>query len=249
MKIASLGGQIDFEAQWAAAVPLLRRSARARRLSLRVHRDARVEIVAPPHLSARVIERFVVEHRDWIDRHVNRARASAPPVAEFPPRAFELSAWAESWSLSFEPGQSALRLRTAQPGVLQMTGTGTHAAIARTLRHWLLAYAGPKLVQDLRICAAQLGVRFGACSIRRQRSRWGSCSAKGRISLNIALAFQPPAVVQYLLVHELTHLKHMNHSNRFWQEVARHCPDWRRLDRELLAGWCRVPKWLHHDEA
>ena len=85
--------------------------------------------------------------------------------------------------------------------------------------------------------------------IRRQRTRWGSCSTRGTISLNCCLLFQRPAVVRYLMIHELAHTLHMNHSRRFWHCVARHCPEYRSLDRELLDGWRRVPDWVFGDEA
>ena len=84
--------------------------------------------------------------------------------------------------------------------------------------------------------------------IRRQRSRWGSCSTRGTISLNCCLMFQRPQVVRYLMIHELSHTVQMNHSRRFWQTVSRHCPDYRRLDRELLDGWRRVPSWVFADD-
>ena len=63
-----------------------------------------------------------------------------------------------------------------------------------------------------------------------------------------AIDRQRPAVVRYLLIHELVHTMHMNHSRRFWQRVARHCPDYESLDRELLDGWRRVPSWVFGDD-
>ena len=80
--------------------------------------------------------------------------------------------------------------------------------------------------------------------VRLQRTRWGSCSSRGRISLNLALVFQPPAVLRYLLVHELAHTRHMNHSRAFWAAVAACEPDYRRLDALLCKGWHNVPDWL-----
>jgi predicted metal-dependent hydrolase len=80
--------------------------------------------------------------------------------------------------------------------------------------------------------------------LRRQRTRWGSCSAKGTISLNMCLMFQRPAVVRYLLVHELCHRRQLNHSPRFWSLVESFEPQWRVLDAELLRGWQNVPAWV-----
>jgi len=84
----------------------------------------------------------------------------------------------------------------------------------------------------------------GRLQVRCQRARWGSCSRRATISLNACLLFQRPEVLRYLLVHELSHLRHMNHSERFWAVVARYQPDWQVLDRELTQGWRRVPTWM-----
>jgi len=69
--------------------------------------------------------------------------------------------------------------------------------------------------------------------VRNQRSRWGSCSRRGTISLNWRLVQTPPAVRDYLVLHELAHLKEMNHSRRFWNEVARLCPGFREAEHWL----------------
>jgi len=70
-------------------------------------------------------------------------------------------------------------------------------------------------------------------TVRNQRSRWGSCSRRGTISLNWRLIQAPPFVRDYIVLHELAHLKEMNHSRRFWREVARLCPDFADAERWL----------------
>jgi predicted metal-dependent hydrolase len=70
-------------------------------------------------------------------------------------------------------------------------------------------------------------------SVRNQRSRWGSCSARGTVSLNWRLVRTPDNVRDYIILHELAHLREMNHSDRFWARVAETCPGWREAERWL----------------
>jgi predicted metal-dependent hydrolase len=98
----------------------------------------------------------------------------------------------------------------------------THKEAARALVHARLAHFA-ELYQ----------VSFKRVAIRNSRSRWGSCSAKGNLNFNYRLVLLPPHLVDYVVVHEVCHLKHFNHSPDFWAEVARTCPEWKRLRREL----------------
>jgi hypothetical protein len=84
--------------------------------------------------------------------------------------------------------------------------------------------AAKELPARLSELARAHGFSASAVSVRNQRTRWGSCSPSGRISLNWRLIQAPPAVCDYVLLHELTHLRHPNHSARFWRELARLCP-------------------------
>ena len=81
--------------------------------------------------------------------------------------------------------------------------------------------------------AAQHSLRVGSVSIRNQRSRWGSCARNGNIALNFRLVQMPPQVRDYVLVHELMHLKQQNHSRRFWRLVEAACPEFREAERWL----------------
>ena len=81
--------------------------------------------------------------------------------------------------------------------------------------------------------APLVGVRYGRVSVRKQRSKWGSCSTAGNLSFNCLLLLAPPEVLDYVVVHELCHRLEMNHSPRFWAEVRRVCPDYERCRRYL----------------
>lgn len=94
--------------------------------------------------------------------------------------------------------------------------------------------------------AARVGVSYGRVTIRAQKSRWGSCSARGNLNFNCLLMVCPPEVRDYVVIHELCHRKHMNHSPAFWTEVARFCPDfptrkqWLKENGARLIG--RIPR-------
>jgi predicted metal-dependent hydrolase len=97
----------------------------------------------------------------------------------------------------------------------------------------LRALAAATLIPRLHELAAQHGLTVSRVSIRNQRSRWGSCSRKGAISLNFRLVQMPAWVADYVLIHELMHLQQQNHGRRFWRLVERACPEFREAERWL----------------
>lgn len=240
-------GQLQlFEAREMSDRWTVRVSRRARRLSVRVYPGGRVEVVVPPGASPAMVQRFVGTHRQWIDRRVEDLSASGEVSAERRPALIDLPAIGQRCAVEYEhsAGQTA-RARTNAAGVLVVEGPlHSDRAITAALRQWLADLAHDGLSRQLAQIAQADGFRYSRVQIRRQRTRWGSCSASGTISLNVCLMFLEPAVVRYLLIHELCHTRHMNHSQRFWSLVEAHEPDYARLDRELLRGWQRVPGWM-----
>ncbi len=199
----------------------------------------------PPRTSRATVSAFLTEHRDWIETRRAAALRQQPPEGPFPPPRIELPALYESWRVHLAGGTGPLRIRAPGDELLTISGeVDSPQRLKDALRRWLLGRAQLVLTEHLADCAREFGFTYGRLSIRRQRTRWGSCSARGTISLNCCILFQPPEVLRYLLIHELSHTRHMNHSRAFWQCVAGCCPDYRKLDRQLLDGWRRVPSWL-----
>lgn len=229
---------LDRSERWAVRV-----SARARRLSVRIFPGGKVEVVVPPRVPSSIVQRFIGQHRDWIERRVQAWQAVATPAPVRPER-LELPALGISCFVEYQPGAGATRARMGSDA-LQVGGrVDDLRSVARALERWLREQVLDAMEAQVQALAAQGGFRYSRIRIRRQRTRWGSCSSKGTLSLNVCLAFLEPAVARYLLVHELCHTRHMNHSDRFWALVEHHEPGWRHLDRALNEGWRQVPPWI-----
>lgn len=117
----------------------------------------------------------------------------------------------------------------------QLKRLGPSSCQAEFQNGQLRARAKRELPARLYELAARFGLRVGRISIRNQKWRWGSCSSSGHICLNWRLIEMPDAVRDYVLIHELMHLKRLDHSPKFWSLVARACPDYRDLRRQLAA--------------
>lgn len=223
---------------------VVRHSRRARRVAVRIDASGGVELVVPRGISEARARAFLASRAAWVSRHLQR-RAPATPEQSFPPAEIDLPAVGERWRVFLAGGAGRLRLREREGRLLEVRGGGDASQWRRLLQRWLVARARETLAVALSDVARRHGFRFRSLSVRRQRTRWGSCSTRGSISLNQCLLFQTPAVLRYLLCHELSHTEHMNHSARFWRRVAQCEPHYRSLDAELLrSGWGRVPRWV-----
>ena len=101
------------------------------------------------------------------------------------------------------------------------------------LERWYRAQAASVLERKAREFATAFGVSYGRFTIRGQRTRWASCSHRGTLSFNWRLIMAPESVVDYVVIHEVAHLKEMNHTKRFWESVAERCPSWRERKKWL----------------
>jgi predicted metal-dependent hydrolase len=218
----------------------VRVSSRARRLTARVHIGGRVEIVVPVGVNARAVRDFVQRFTPWIDRKVAAMQCFAEPAATVPP-SIDFSYTGERFEVEWL--QAAKREIVLDGGRLEVRAPDAEQARLK-LREWLKRAAHERLGPPLLQLARDLAYSIERVVIRCQRTRWGSCSTRGTVSLNCSLVFLRPEVVRYLFVHELAHTTHMNHSAGFWRLVETLEPDYRRLDRELLAGWRTVPLWV-----
>lgn len=223
----------------------VRHSQRARRMQIRVSPWHGVEVVVPPRHSEKRVQRFVADNRVWIQDAWREIQAIYPEAGQTRlPTSVHLAALGKDWKLIYRQGKAS-EIKELSPGLLCVTITGTDsAAAADRLREWLGAIARQAFTPWLAAVAKRTGLIYKRIQIRGQRSRWGSCSARGTIALNYKLLFVKPEVVEYLFIHELCHTRHLNHSRRFWSLVGQFEPRFRRLDWILGDSWRAVPAWV-----
>jgi predicted metal-dependent hydrolase len=201
---------------------LLRPSARARRLSLRVSGiDGRVTVSYPLHASERQAMAFAVEKADWIRGQLARQ----PDVVAVAPG---VAVPVEGRWLTVEAG-TGRGVKVEEARLVAPAGRPAAAVGA-----FLKALARERLAAASDRHAAALGRGFGRLSLRDTRSRWGSCSAAGDLMYSWRLVMAPPEVLDYVAAHEVAHLAHMHHGPAFWAEVRRLYGDYR-----AARGWLR----------
>jgi predicted metal-dependent hydrolase len=222
----------------------VRESRRARRLILQLVPPHTLEVVVPRGTRPRAIETFVRENRGWIER-ARIELAARSRDREVLPRRIDLVAIGREVEVAYDLHDDRPP-RCHDDGVrIRVTCPANEPGLARKLlRSWILRAARTHLHPWLFRVAEVVGEAPERVQMRLQRTRWGSCSAQRTVSLNAALLLLPPELVRYLMVHELCHLRRLDHSRRYWRLVERFEPDFRALDRRLTQAWTELPPWL-----
>ncbi|HVA54948.1 MAG TPA: SprT family zinc-dependent metalloprotease [Gammaproteobacteria bacterium] len=222
-----------------------RRSPRAKQLQVRITPWQGIEVVIPKRTSKQRVRSFLTRQRKWIRDTWERMQSQIVDADRRLPDTLALRAIGEHWQILYRR-RSGKQVRIVSHGrTLIVHHPGDDEPACRTaLRSWLARRARECLgAKALRMSAAT-GNRYRRLQIRGQKSRWGSCSSSGTLSLNYKLLFLEPELVRYLLVHELSHTRVLDHSPRFWKLVAQYEPRWRELDAELGEAWRDVPAWV-----
>jgi predicted metal-dependent hydrolase len=201
---------------------------RAKRYIIRVRPDGSLRVTIPRGGSQRHAQLFLEEQQTWAERERLRVLALHAPARWFAGepillggRLVRLSVVADHGSRWLELGGERVRLRD---GTMDLR-PAAEECLTRIARRTL----APRLHE----LAAVHGLSVHRVTIRNQRSRWGSCARSGAVALNFRLVQTPEAVRDYVLIHELMHLKQQNHSRRFWRLVEEACPEFRESERWL----------------
>jgi hypothetical protein len=203
----------------------VRRSARARRVRVTVGPDGGVVVTLPARAPEREAAAAVVELRPWIDR---RRREAAARVVRLARPEGTVPYLGELLELRPEAGRTRAHRRGS---VLLVPAAEPERRDA--LERWYRRAARAEVLPRLDAASAAIGRPYASLTIRDQRTRWGSCSAKGAMSFNWRLLLAPAEILDYVVWHEACHLVHLDHSPRFWAELARHRPGYREPQRWL----------------
>jgi predicted metal-dependent hydrolase len=195
-------------------------------MRLRVFPDGRVEVVLPRRAPAGPVEDFVRRSAGWIHNTRARLAARAPESPAISPH--------ETWyrgrrvPVVHRPG-AAPPYRVRFTGeAFEITGDGSEERTAPLLEAWFRQAARAVFHARVHALNAETGYAWSRIRVADQTTRWGSCSTKGALSFNWRLLMAPPEVLDYVVIHELAHLREMNHSPRFWALVEARCADYRR---------------------
>ena len=211
----------------------LRRSARARHARLSIRPDGELVVTLPARAPERWATELVQTRHDWVVQHQDRLRSEVARFAARPAlddgRPIPLGGLAHR--LEFAPlppdrkrtrvlhddtGETTLRLELAR---------GDIRRAATILEAWLRTEARDAIERRVAVRARDLGIEPAGLAIRDQRSRWGSASRNGNVSFNWRLILAPAAILDYVVVHELAHLRQFGHGQRFWALVRDLVPD------------------------
>jgi predicted metal-dependent hydrolase len=226
----------------------VRVSARARSVRLVVSPEDGLVVVVPRGFPQGRVGAIVREHAPWIERTMERTserRAHLAALADAPvPHAVDMPGIGVRWQVAMRPTATAGVRGTVRDGTLTLTGeVGDTAACYAAIRRAVARVARERLPLMLGSAEAETGWSASGVRVRRQRSRWGSCTSAGALSLNESLVFLPQHLVRYVMVHELAHIRRMDHSSAFWALVQDHETAWKQHRRDLHEAWRHVPAW------
>jgi len=216
-----------------------RRSFKARRVRLEVRQQTGLTVIVPRSYSISRLPGLLKSKERWISRNLQRFNQSQPASAAkklqsgdtvpYLGRELELVEQGDhdGDSVALEGNKLAVRPDLFNNGLLEPA-----------LEQWYRTEAYKLITERADKLSSQMGINYKRLVIRGQKTRWGSCSHRKNLSFNWKLIMAPQPAVDYVIIHELIHLKEMNHSKRFWILVAQYCP-----------GWREHKKWLKQHEA
>lgn len=205
----------------------MRLSTRARYLRVTVNPSSGAVVTLPRRAGRAQLEAFLAEHRPWIVRQVDRIAAIAERLPKRWPYGTTLPYCGEEHQVMLREGSRRPRVHRDDGSLTVIMPQPSPERARPVLKRWFVDEARAHLAARTTALAAPLEVTWSQLRVGASEHRWGSCSLPGALCFNYRLVMAPPAVLDYVVVHELCHRLEFNHSPRFWSLVAEHCPQYR----------------------
>lgn len=226
----------------------VRKSRQAKSLQLKISAEKGLEVVVPYRAIGVNIHQLLDANRAWIQGKLTEYRQVLPQQQRLPER-LPLLAVDQVWQVHYVAAAGKPRCLPRPGNALTVLGNlDDVVGCEQALKDWLRDKAKSHLVPWVRKLSVETQLICANVTVREQRTRWGSCSSKADINLNWKLLFLPERLARYILIHELCHIRHLNHSARFWQLVAEFDPHFKQHRRELKQLTSRIGLWgIQHD--
>lgn len=225
----------------------VKKHARARHVKLKTSLTHGLELVVPKRFNIKEIPSILETHRSWIEKQLLKIQVETPSEDDIVlPQEIHFPAVQQTWRIDYATNKSSsLKILTRPDREIVLLGKIANKRLCqRALIAWMKHQARTDLIAQLDQISKRINLPYQNAIIRDQSSRWGSCSSEKLISLNYKLLFLPPKLMEHVLIHELCHTVHLNHSGKFWQLVASFDSDWKAHKRELRQADKYIPKWI-----
>jgi hypothetical protein len=232
----------------------VKESPRAKHARLKLSMRDGLVVVVPRGFDRDRIPGILEKKKQWLERaqekiHTQQKFFEPEPPGKIPER-LSLRGIGEEYAVDYRPTESTRVTAVERSGrrLLVHGDTDNPTACKAALRRWLNRKMHDHVAPWLTRLAEERGFQVHRVLVKSQRTRWGSCSRHGTISLNIKLLFIPEDLIRYVLLHELCHTVHLNHSREFWALLKERDPDFRQKDQRLRTVWRYVPPWLDSEK-
>jgi predicted metal-dependent hydrolase len=213
---------------------LLKQSTRIRGYRLEIRQGTGLIVVVPKKYSQAYIDELLTKKSRWISRHLPSDTPRQMPLftkeADHGDKIPFMGRWLQIARIAADGHEEPTGV-TGSKLLISTDGQGMAAALEK----WYRMQASAIFRDKADVFKGQMGVDYQRIFIRGQRARWASCSHQRNLTFNWKLLFAPEHIIDYVIIHELAHIKHMNHSRDFWNMVAGHCPRYKEYRKWLLA--------------
>lgn len=210
----------------------VKRSFLARNVRLEIRSASGLTVVIPKRYDIGELPALLRKKSRWILRKLAEQNKVPPPVEKKKLVSGDVIPYlGRHLTVVLQDGSGEPPKLDGNRLLLNLSSGNGHLTLA--VESWYLQQARNFIRKRTDELCPLLGVSYGRLNVRKARTRWGSCSYKGNLNFNWKLIMAPESIVDYVIIHELTHLKEMNHSKKFWNLVASHCPEWRDCRRWL----------------